>query len=258
MSDSPNELPPLDCHAHINPTVTAPQIATLGGANVFAVTRSLAESEAASRRQDPTLTWGIGVHPGRADALAGWDHTAFERLVDHGMVFVGEIGLDRGGDSQRQAEVLHQILRITAQAPALLSLHSVARQREVLAMLAEQPQRGAILHWYTGDAHTIRQGVDLGCYFSANAAMSDAQLSAIPLSRMLPETDFPSSKTRTRARRPGDIDALETKMASLHRLRLSEVRQLWYRNLGSLTDQAGVSERITPRLRQAIAVARRP
>ncbi|NEC91795.1 hypothetical protein [Streptomyces sp. SID12501] len=39
MSPFPDELPPLDCHAHIAPDVTPAQIDALHGAVVFAVTR---------------------------------------------------------------------------------------------------------------------------------------------------------------------------------------------------------------------------
>jgi len=38
------ELPPLDCHAHIAPDVTASQLDGLGSALIFAVTRSLDEA----------------------------------------------------------------------------------------------------------------------------------------------------------------------------------------------------------------------
>ncbi len=63
MSPSPS-LPRLDCHAHIAPDVTPAQVAALGGAIVFAVTRSPAEAAAAARRRDDTIIWGYGAHPG--------------------------------------------------------------------------------------------------------------------------------------------------------------------------------------------------
>lgn len=255
MYASPGDLPPLDCHAHIAPDVTPAQLRTLNGAYIFAMTRTLAESSAAIRRADPTLSWGVGAHPGRADALAQWDPREFHRQLERTFL-VGEVGLDRQGSRESQRKVFQALLELTAQAGALLSIHSTGRHLEVLDLLRQIPQKGAILHWFTAETPQVEQACDLGCYFSVNAAMTDEQLMRIPPNRLLPETDFPSSRRRTRASKPGDIAYLEQRLSHLHSRPAGMIRASWYRNLGDLADQAKTTGRLSPALRAAIEVGR--
>ncbi len=190
---SPSDLPPLDCHAHIAPDVTRPQVAGLKGALVFAMTRSPAEARAAARRSDPTLAWGFGAHPGLPAAIGGLDESALRAAVESHVV-MGEIGLDRRGPAGPQRDALEAILGACQGQPVLLSLHSTGRTRQLLDVLREQPHPGAVLHWFNGSTAEISEAVDLGCYFSVNNAMSDERLAQIPPDRMLPETDFPASR----------------------------------------------------------------
>src|SRR3954452_3710215 len=93
---SPSDLPPLDCHAHIAPDVTRPQITGLNGALVFAMTRTPGEARVAARRSDPTLAWGFGAHPGLPDAISRVNEPVLREAVRAHAV-MGEIGLDRRG-----------------------------------------------------------------------------------------------------------------------------------------------------------------
>lgn len=73
------------------------------------------------------------------------------------------------------------------------------------------PEKGKIvLHWFTGTKAEAKRAVEMGCYFSINAAMLDnerhnSMVSVIPLDRMLTETDGPFTKTMERASRPADV-----------------------------------------------------
>jgi TatD DNase family protein len=246
----------LDCHAHIAPDVTPAQIRSLDGAHIFAMTRTLAESSAAIRRTDPTLSWGIGAHPGRTDALAQWNPGECQRQLEQTFL-VGEVGLDRQGPGEPQRNVFRALLELTAGARVILSIHSTGRHRDVLDLLRQIPQSGAILHWFTAETAIVEQARDLGCFFSVNAAMTDEQLMHIPPDRLLPETDFPSARPRTRATKPGDILHLEQRLSGLHDKPAQAIRASWYRNLGGLADQAKTTGRLPPRLRAAIDIGRR-
>ena len=239
-----DEFPPLDCHAHVSPDVTTEEVRRLGSAFVFAMTRSLSEADAVAVREDSSIVWGCGVHPGLQRALDSYD---VGRLTDHLQRFalLGEIGLDRrGGRLVQQSEVLRSILRVAQGYPVLLSLHSVGRTRELVGLLAEQPHPGAILHWFLGGAALINAAIEAGCYFSVNAAMPDDVLVHIPHDRMLPETDFPFSRRRTRAQIPGDIEYLELRISQLTGLNLERVRWQWYKNLRTLSATVGVLDRL--------------
>ena len=140
--------------------------------------------------------------------------------------------------------MLRSILRAAHAHPVLLSVHSVGRTREVVALLTEQPHPGAILHWFLGEPALINAANEAGCYFSVNAAMPDDVLLHIPRDRMLPETDFPFSRRQTRARIPGDIAYLELRISQLTGLSLERVRWQWYKNLRAISVAAGVLDRL--------------
>jgi TatD DNase family protein len=248
-------LPPLDCHAHIAPDVTPPQLAALGDVVVFAVTRSLDEAESVADRTDTRLVWGCGVHPGVPSATGAYDSRRLARLVPR-FALIGEIGMDRRtGQRVDQARVFRSILRAISDEPVLLSIHSAGCVDEVLEVLAERPHLGAILHWFVGETDAVRRAVQLGCFFSVNAGMTDDALSSIPLDRMLPETDFPAARRSGGGRRPGDIESLEDRVANLTGEPVNSLRNRWYRNLRSIATASGALDRVPDALFDALLSA---
>jgi TatD DNase family protein len=238
------EFPALDCHAHIAPDVTLPQLDALGDVVVFAVTRSLDEAESVSRRADPRLVWGCGVHPADANALSAFDERRFRRLLSR-FALVGEVGMDRrAGSLDQQAAVLRSIMRAVADEPVLLSLHSTGCADKLLDVLSERPHPGVILHWFLGDDESLRRAVDLGCFFSVNGSMSEETLSRILPDRILPETDFPATKRRGGGSAPGAVKNLEERVASVLGETRESVRRLWYRNLRSIATASKALDRL--------------
>lgn len=249
------DLPPLDCHAHVAPDVTQGQIAALGGAVVVAVTTKLDDAEAVTRRDDPSLVWGCGIHPEAVAKGEQYDEERFKELVDQFAV-IGEIGLDRrSGKPKSQEDVLSSILRIVQDQPVILSLHSAGRVDEVLNLLERYPQRGPILHWFLGNAEAVTRATKLGCFFSVNAAMSDEVLSRIPLEQMLPETDYPATKRRAGVRVPADVIGLEERVASIVGFGTEELRRQWYRNLRRLSSDSGALDRFPEWLADLVLTA---
>lgn len=235
-----DQPPMLDAHAHIAPDVTGPQLAALGNTVVFAVTRSIAEARQVAGRSDPGIIWGIGVHPGVPAALDDYDEETFAKALPY-FALIGEIGLDRRGDLQQQQAVLDSILGACHQQPVVLSMHSTGRTAQLIEVLTANPHPGAILHWFNGTADQIDAAVGLGAHFSVNAAMDPATIAAIPPERLLTETDFPSSRKRTQASKPGNVQAAEQLIADIHEV---DARTLVAKNLSRLLDVTGTSERI--------------
>jgi len=234
--------PALDCHAHIAADVTQAQVRALGGAHIFAVTRSLAEADRVRRRRDTHLTWGLGVHPGVAAARAAWDPKQFAALLPN-FALVGEIGLDqRAGDLPGQQAILRDILRQCAGQQVLLSIHSTGVTPAVTELLLEQPHPGAILHWFLGSNGDINAATEAGAYFSVNAGMSTASLAALPEDRVLPETDYPARQTK--AKRPADVTAVERSISEVWGVTPEEARARFWRNLRTLASAAGVLDRL--------------
>lgn len=234
--------PALDCHAHIAADVTPTQVRALGGAYVFAVTRSLAEADQVRRRRDTHLTWGLGVHPGVPAARASWDPERFAALLPN-FALVGEIGLDRrAGDLPGQQAIFRDILRQCSGEQVLLSIHSTGATAAVTDLLLERPHPGAILHWFLGTNDEINTATEAGAYFSVNAAMSRPALAALPEDRVLPETDYPARPTK--ARRPADVAGVERTISEIWGVTPEEVRHRLWRNLRALATAAEALDRL--------------
>lgn len=238
---SPLNLPSLDAHVHVAPDVTQPQLDDLGHTHVFAMTRNLDEAEAVHRRDDGAVTWGLGVHPARPDALLGFDGDRFAHLLESFGV-VGEIGLDRRGVANLQRSVFIEILRRCSGEPVLLSIHTAGRVPSTLECLRRAPHTGAILHWFLGTPTDLDEAVRLGAYFSVNAAMPSNLLDAIPADRVLTETDFPARNTK--ARLPGDVAHAEEALAAIWEVPLEVARHRVWTNLKALLIDSGAIDRV--------------
>ncbi len=235
-------LPALDAHAHIAPDVTPAQIAALGQSLVFAMTRSLQEARRVMHRRDPALVWGIGVHPGVAAARDEWDPEQFTDLLSS-FALVGEVGLDRrGGDWARQRAIFKELLRIVRNEPVLISIHSSGATTEVVEHLHDAGMRGAILHWFSGDATDIAQAIKTDAYFSVNAAMSEDQIRLLPQERVLCETDFPTRKARSS--KPADVKRIEDLLSHAWNVSREEARAKTWWNLRTLSERSGAIERL--------------
>lgn len=245
--------PPLDVHAHVAVDLDSSELLGLR-AVIFAATRSLDEARTALARQprDLLTTWGVGVHPGVAEALHAYDPEIFRSLVAQSAL-VSEVGLDGKVPSrlELQRQVLRDILAGLQKLPRIVSLHSFGATAELLDELELRPIRGAVLHWWKGDASTTERALALGCYFSINAAnLRDlALLDRIPLDRLLPETDHPDGDRRSRGpRRPGAVDDVEQALARRHGIDQSTLRHIYWQNLRRLTDEVGVGQLLPGRI----------
>jgi TatD DNase family protein len=239
----PYDLPPLDAHAHIAADVTAAQVGELAPAVVFSMTRSVKESLYTLRpgaASSQNLVWGLGSHPGVEQTVARFDGDAFEQAVTR-FALIGEVGLDRRGDSAAQTAMFRRVLRATSGQPVLLSVHSTGRCSAVLDEIERAPHAGVILHWFNGSAAEVERAVGLGCYFSVNAAMSEASLERMPNERVLTETDFPASRAKTVASRPGDVARIEGMLTQHHG---SDTRRLVWQNLAEVCRRSGATERM--------------
>lgn len=248
--------PGLDLHAHVDPNIDPRELSRLGV--VFAATRSLDEADTATKRDDDHTIWGVGCHPGLVGAHKGFDIERFASLITR-TAFVSEIGLD--GKSRvplaTQQATLDSILAILQQAPRIASLHSYGATDHVIAALERRPIKGAILHWWLGDAGETRRAVEMGCFFSVNASCVRRTdlLNLIPLDSLLTETDHPFGDRRSgAAARPGLVTTIEEALARQHGTAAAAIRATMWANLARLVSETGCAQ-LLPRAvrRQLIA-----
>lgn len=165
----------LDLHAHIDVGIPPDKLRSLG-AVVFVATRTLAEARAALQRQDDLIVWGVGSHPGLVRSHSSFDAAAVRSPIGQ-TAFVSEFGLDLRAKVplERQLQTLRGALDVLVGEPRITSLHSYRATDQLLDELADRPVPGVVLHWWFGSHAATRRAVDLGCYFSLNAAMFGAR-----------------------------------------------------------------------------------
>ena len=187
----------------------------------------------------------LGLHPQlvaeREAEIALWDDYLSETR------YVGEVGLDAGPryykSMEAQQRVFQHVLRRCAGAgDKIITVHSVRAVRAVLEHVeAFLPRsRGkVVMHWFTGTKSEARRAMELGCYFSINAAMLASErhltmVQAIPLDRLLTETDGPFTRTEDRPSKPSDVASVVEELGRLHRLPAAQVAKIVRDNLRNL------------------------
>lgn len=251
-------LPPVDLHAHVDPTVSDSDVRELG-AVVFAATRSLDEARLGLERRDETVVWGVGSHPGVARSHSKFDAMEFRSLVAR-MAFVGEIGLDGGSKIglERQLPTLRSVLEVLSELPRICSLHSYQATEVLVAELERHRVRGVVLHWWLGSDSATERALELGCYFSVNAAMFQRPevFRRMPLERLLTETDHPfGDRSSPAPRRPGNVLPVEYAVGRIYGLQPDEVRQTVWANLSRLVTETGSSHLMSQTVRSYLMEA---
>lgn len=253
------QLPPLDLHAHINPKIRPADLERLG-AVVFGATRSLDEYEFVRSRHDQVTVWGVGCHPGVAQAQRNFDADRFVSLLTS-TAFVSEIGLDRRSKAplDEQERIFASILSALQGTPRIASIHSAGVAGRVLDALEGTSIKGAVLHWWRGDEAQTKRAIELGCWFSLNAAgmKYPSDVARIPLERIFTETDHPSGdRTSTAPRQPGAVADVEQALAGIYGIDVQTIRGQVWTNLVSLVDETGVSDLVPTAVQRIIAFAR--
>ena len=197
----------------------------------------------------------LGLHPQlvaeRAGELDLWDRHLPETR------YVGEVGLDAGPRFYKsidlQKQVFQHVLQRCAEAgDKIITVHSIRAAKIVLDHIESHlpPTRGkVVLHWFTGTKAEAKRALELGCYFSINAAMLDnqrhsAMVAAIPIDRLLTETDGPFTKTGSRPSKPADVGVVVEALGRLHNVPSDTLAATVRSNLRSLLEH---SEQMPPR-----------
>jgi TatD DNase family protein len=230
-------LPPIDAHAHIDVRIEPRELRALD-AFVMAVTSSLDEGDAASRRRDAMTVWGLGCHPAVPAAVAAFAQDRFASLLLRS-AFVGEVGLDRRSrvPMDTQVAVLGQILDLVRETPRPVSLHSTGATGPLLDVLERHPVTFPILHWWRGTPAETLQAVELGCLFSLNGheSRSPKVVPVAPGERVLTETDFPHTRRYdATANRPGATETIERLLADSAQQDAKQLRSRMWNALAPL------------------------
>jgi TatD DNase family protein len=190
---------------------------------------------------------GLGLHP-QLIAERSAEISLWEEYLPQAR-YVGEVGLDAGPQHfrslDRQEEVFTHVLRKCAEARGkVLSVHSVRTAKRVLDLIElylPAKSSSAVLHWFTGSTSEARRAVELGCYFSVNAAMLGNHrgrklVSSLPSNRLLTETDAPFTRFNNRSTVPTDVKATVDELAALRVQTPEAMSQIILSNLRTLLE----------------------
>ena len=145
----------------------------------------------------------VGVHPDNEEGAEPDTETLIELAATPGVVAIGETGLDYyrlTGDLEWQRRRFRRHIAAAKAARKPLIIHSRAAAADTLAILDEEgaAEAGGVFHCFTESMSTARAALDLGFYISIsgivtfkNAAEVKEVAKAVPISRLLVETDAP-------------------------------------------------------------------
>ncbi len=161
---------------------------------------SSAEEIALAHRFDFVCA-AAGVHPENCYNLPqDWLQHLAEMLADEKVCALGEIGLDYhydNTDKAVQAEVFSQQLQLAQRLNLPVIIHSRDACEDTMTILKQHKPRG-VVHCFSGSAETAAEVVKLGMYVGftgvltfKNAKKALAACAAVPLDRLLLETDCP-------------------------------------------------------------------
>ncbi len=142
-----------------------------------------------------------GIHPEHAAKLpADWEKQLEEMLGNEQVCALGEIGLDYHYPEpprELQREIFKRQLIMAKRLDMAVIIHSRDACEDTMRLLREYKPRG-VLHCFSGSAETAREAVALGLYIGftgvltfKNAKKTVAACEAVPLDRLLLETDCP-------------------------------------------------------------------
>jgi len=171
--------------------------------NILCCASSLSSAKAciALSEQYDFVYASAGVHPHVAKDFSPDDGVQFRSLLAHPKcIAVGEMGLDYNRNfspREIQQKVFSYQLSLATVMDMPIIVHDRDAHADTLSMLKNARCRG-VVHCYSGSAEMAVQLVDLGYYISfpgvitfPNARRSHDVIRAIPIERLLIETDAP-------------------------------------------------------------------
>ena len=145
-----------------------------------------------------------GIHPSEANTYTQSDIDGIRALLTHPKCLaVGEIGLDYHYDGvikENQFKLFKAQLELAKEFDLPVVIHSRDASNDVLSILREHKdclKKGFLMHCYSESLEQAKNYIELGAYFSFGGvitfknAKKDQILKAIPLDRILLETDSP-------------------------------------------------------------------
>ena len=187
----------------------------------------------------------VGVHPSETGELCEADIDELKRLAANPKVrAIGEIGLDYhypdDVEPSIQKKWFVRQLELAKELDMPVVIHDRESKGECLEILKEHKISNGVVHCFSGSAETAREILKLGMMISftgvltfKNAKKAIAACAAVPLDRLMIETDCPyMSPEPHRGRRnfSGYVEFVARKMAEIKGVSYDELVNITKRN----------------------------
>ena len=195
----------------------------------------------------------VGVHPDYEDI----DEPTVEQLVTLAqhpkIVAIGETGLDYfrlTGDLEWQRERFRTHIRAAIKCAKPLIIHTRSAADDTLRIMREEGANkvGGVMHCFTESLEVALAAIEMGFYISfsgivtfKNATQLKAVAQAIPLDKMLVETDSPylaPMPFRGKTNQPAYVKYVAQEIANLRGISLDAVMQATTQNFFTLFKHA--------------------
>ena len=252
----------IDSHCHINFPDLAdklPEVFDLMAANqvshalCISVELEKFPEVLALAETHPNVYASVGVHPDHEDCT---EPTVAElvALADHPkVVAIGETGLDYfrlTGDLEWQRERFRTHIRAARATRKPLVIHTRSAAEDTLRIMREEQagEAGGVMHCFTESLAVAEAAIEQGFYISfsgivtfKNATTLREVAAAIPLERMLIETDSPYLAPvphRGRTNQPGFVKYVAEEIARIRGMTVDAVGEATTQNFFRLFDTA--------------------
>lgn len=189
-------------------------------------------------QQYPDVFASVGLHPSEAVSDLMSDEEILNAAKHAKVVAIGETGLDyhyndTGLDQQRDSFKQH--IRLACELDLPLIIHTRAAQQDTLDIMNSEGASacGGVMHCFTESLEMAEQAMAMGFYISIsgivtfkNAANVQQVAKAVPLERLLIETDAPYLTPvpyRGKPNGPQHVGLVAEKIAELKGLSVVEV-----------------------------------
>lgn len=195
----------------------------------------------------PNISASVGKHPADQQGEAATMEWLLEKAALPKVVAIGETGLDYywcKGDRTWQQERFRLHIKAAKQAGLPLIIHTRDAREDTIRILQEEKAASGVFHCFTENDEMAQQGMALGFYISfsgivtfKNAKALQAVAKAVPLERMLVETDAPFLTPvpyRGKPNQPGYTRYVVECLAALKGVSVAAVADITTRNFENL------------------------
>ncbi|MBW2109496.1 MAG: TatD family hydrolase [Deltaproteobacteria bacterium] len=228
--------PVIDTHAHLeefsDPQTVVDEARHGGVVAVVAVGQDLASNRKALdiAASNPHYVFpAVGYHPWRLDPQ---DHEATLADIDRHLprcVALGEVGLDYKAKTKKKVQkaVFSELIALAGKHDKPIVLHCRYSHARAFQMVRDAGLKKVVFHWFSGPVDLIPVIAAEGYYMSASPALlynpyHQKAISAVPMDRLLLETDSPVTYRSLKAR-PVHVRVTLEQVAKLKQVPCEEV-----------------------------------